>query len=491
MYLFDIIKMIQTAYIHVWENVFYLNLLVALAIIFSKKKDPESAWAWIIFIHILPVMGIIIYLLIGANIIKEKMFRAKAINDQLHDIVEMQENSLSFHEMQRISKNIEEYSDLIYYNLDTMSSVLSDNNTVTHITEGKKKFELLDQDIKNAKKFIHMQYYIIQDDMLFDHIARELIAKAEQGVEVRILFDSVGSRSITNEYCAHLEKYHIQTGIFFEGFLRKFDYHMNYRNHRKIVVIDGDIGYVGGFNVGKEYLSLDKRFGHWRDTHMRIEGLAVSSLGIRFILDWNYTKKENLFAISMYTKMPRPTEGISALQVISSGPDSTLPHIRDNYLRMISKATESIHIQTPYFIPDEEIQTALLVAIHSGIKVHIMIPCKPDHPFVYWATRFYVGELVKAGAKCYTYEDGFLHSKGVIIDSRVYSYGTANFDIRSLHLNFEINVVNYSEEDAKDMVRLFEKDLEVCQEMTKEMYANRGIKIRYKEQVSRLIAPIL
>ena len=209
-------------------------------------------------------------------------------------------------------------------------------------------------------------------------------------------------------------------------------------------------------------------------------------------MDWNYAARENLL------QNPKVFLGIEAgkrdfceMQIISSGPDNTAQQIRDNYMRLITKAEKNIYIQTPYFIPDESIFNALLIAIHSGIEVNVMIPCMPDHPFVYWATYSYIGDLVMAGANCYTYNNGFLHSKGIIVDGKVFCYGTANMDIRSFALNFEVNAMVYDKKKALEMEQLFVEDLQFCSQITKDSYAGRSLKIRLKEQVCRLLSPLL
>ena len=258
------------------------------------------------------------------------------------------------------------------------------------------------------------------------------------------------------------------------------------------MVIDGKIGYVGGFNIGKEYIGMDDRFGYWRDTHLRMTGSAVASMELRFALDWNYASKENLFMTDQYiNKGPFESKQHCDVQIVSSGPDSRYCSIRDNYLRLIGKAEKNIYIQTPYFIPDEAILAALMIAIRSGIEVNVMIPCKPDHPFVYWATYSYIGDLVMEGAKCYTYSEGFLHAKGMIVDDKVMCYGTANMDIRSFALNFEVNAVVYNEEKALQMRELFDEDLKHSKQITKNIYVGRSLPIRFKEQVCRLLSPLL
>lgn len=258
------------------------------------------------------------------------------------------------------------------------------------------------------------------------------------------------------------------------------------------MVIDNKVGYIGGFNIGKEYIGLDERFGYWRDTHLRIVGSAVTGLQLRFLFDWNYAAKENLFEDKMCCRVSAEgNRDFCKIQIISSGPDNAGEQIRNNYLRLIHKAKKSIYIQTPYFIPDEAIFDSLLLAIHSGVEVNIMIPCKPDHMFVYWATYSYIGDLVMAGAKCYTYDNGFFHGKGMVVDGEVLCYGTANMDIRSFSLNFEVNAVVYDAGKAEEMERCFREDLSYSTPITRDDYVKRSLKIRIKEQICRLLSPLL
>lgn len=488
-------EVIQTA-MQIWDIVapylFVINMLLSIAIVFFQRKDPQSVWLWLLVLNFIPILGFIFYLLVGGDMHKRKMFKMKEIEDRLNDIIRLQEDSLINKELEKQAPEITEYSDLVLYNLEAGSSVLSDDNDVTIFTDGNEKFNALIEDMEQAKEFIHIQYYIIKNDVLFNRIKDVLLEKVKQGVEVRILFDAVGCRSVSSKYWKELQKQGIMLAEFFPAVLKHLQLRMNYRNHRKIVVIDNKVAYVGGFNIGKEYIGLDPKFGYWRDTHLRIEGTALLQLEIRFLLDWNYAAKENLFTNSKYLDIEaRSYKAGCEMQVISSGPDNRMKIIRDNYIRLIGKARKSIYIQSPYFIPDDAMLNALTIAIYSGIDVNIMIPCKPDHPFVYWATYSYIGDLVMAGAKCYTYNNGFLHAKGLIVDDKVFCYGTANMDIRSFGLNFEVNAVVYNEKKATEMREIFEKDLEHCSQITKDVYAGRSLIIRIKEQVSRLLSPLL
>lgn len=477
-----------------FRHLLIINCILSIMIIFFQRKNPTSVWTWLLLLYFIPVAGFIFYLLVGGDMHKSKMFRTKEVEDHIHEAICRQEASIQTKMLQEESPHLKKYSDLIYYNLESAGVMLTDNNRVKIYTDGNEKFDALLEDMRNAREFIHIQYYIIKEDVLFQRIKEVLIQKAGEGVEVRILCDGMGGRFVSKKCWQRLQDCGIHTAIFFPALLRRLHLRMNYRNHRKIVVIDGEIGYVGGFNIGKEYIGLDDKFGYWRDTHLRIEGAAVSGLALRFILDWNYAARENLLddgREEKYFREPQEKLGSSQIQIISSGPDSKLQNIRNNYLRLINKAEKSIYIQTPYFIPDDAVFNALIVAAYSGVEVNIMIPCKPDHPFVYWATYSYIGDMVMAGAKCYTYNKGFLHAKGLIVDDQVYSYGTANMDIRSFRLNFEVNAVVYDEKEAEKMVESFRKDMQVCTRITKDLYASRRLPVRFKEQVSRLLSPLL
>ncbi|WP_243669908.1 cardiolipin synthase [Methanoculleus chikugoensis] len=268
-------------------------------------------------------------------------------------------------------------------------------------------------------------------------------------------------------------------------------YRINYRNHRKIAVIDGEVGFIGGYNIGNEYLGKGP-LGRWRDTTVRITGEAVRMLQLRFFLDWHYVTGEypGLETCS-FTEEDAPGT-TPPIQIVSGGPDTRWSPIKEGYLKLINSARESISIQTPYFIPDESVTDALRLAVLSGVDVRIMIPpCKPDHPFVYWATLSFIGDLLDAGVRAYTYDDGFLHAKTIVVDGKAGSVGSANWDVRSFRLNFEANAFFYDAAVGAELVRAFEEDLAVSTEITPEDYRTRSRGgIRVKESISRLFSPL-
>ena len=484
------------------DNIIYVNLLLSVIIVFFQRRDPKAVWTWLLALYFIPGFGILLYLLFGQDFHKSKMFRIKNLEDKMRYSVESQEEMLrSFNHENLEDPLVRDYGDLIMYNLKTSGCVMTVYNELEIFTDGEAKFEDLRRSLRQARHFIHIQYYIIKNDELFDSIVPILIDRVRNGVEVRILYDGMGGRFMPQKRWEQLEKAGVKVGVFFPALLGRLNLRINYRNHRKIVVIDGNIGYVGGFNIGREYISSDPKFGYWRDTHLRITGDAVVSLQIRFALDWNYATHENLFTNMAYFEpqdradlvraMQTGEKRLLAIQIVASGPDTLDRQIRNNYLELFHKARKNIYIQTPYFVPDDAILSALKIAARSGVDVRLMIPCKPDHPFVYWATYSYAGDLLQAGARCYVYDNGFLHAKGVMVDGRVSCYGTANMDIRSFELNFEVNATIYDEEVTRELEEIFRNDLYHCREITPEVYEKRSLLIRVKEQGSRLLSPLL
>ena len=483
---------IQEIFSFIFGHLAYINLILAFVIVFFQRKDPKSVWAWLLILYFIPVLGFVFYLLIGTDMHKQKLFRTKEIEDRLSEAIRKQESTIRNQELSASYPGMTDYSDLVLYELQTAGAILTDDNEVKFFIDGKEKFAALLKDMENARDSIHIQYYIIKNDEVFDSIKEVLERKVKQGVEVRILFDAMGCRSMKKKDWQKIRELGIETAEFFPALLGRLQLRINYRNHRKIVVIDGKIGYIGGFNVAREYIGADEKFGYWRDTHMRITGSAVQALQTRFILDWNYANRGHTIDFDRYFVKAQELPAYKCpVQIVTSGPDNLNQNIRDAYLRLIHKAKKSIYIQTPYFIPDEAMYSALLIAAKSGIEVNIMIPCKPDHPFVYWATYSYIGDMVMAGANCYTYDNGFIHAKGIVVDDMVLCYGTANMDIRSFALNFEVNAIIYSREKAREMVRYFKEDLKVSRKITKNGYLSRPLWMRFKEQVCRLLSPVL
>lgn len=470
---------------------FVLNIFLAIAIIFLERKKPTVTWAWIMVLIVLPSIGFILYLLFSQNLSKKKIFKLKEEEKELINILRDEEISLfKSNQINFKDQSMLKYQDMIYMNLINDNAFFSQDNDIEIFTDGNAKFDELLKSIEEATQHIHMLYFIIKNDSISRKILNALIKKARQGVEVRLLYDGMGSRVISKKLLRELKAAGGKVAAFFPAKLSFINFRLNYRNHRKIVIIDGKCGFIGGFNIGDEYLGLNKKMGHWRDTHLKIKGSSVHNIQTRFLLDWRHASRENIEDLIEYYSLVDST-GNAGVQIVSSGPDSEVEQIKYGYIKMINSAKESVYIQTPYFIPDDSILEALRIAALSGVDVRIMIPNKPDHIFVYWATYSYIGELLKSGARAYIYDKGFLHAKTVVVDGKIASVGTANVDIRSFKLNFEVNAFIYDTDIAGQLKAIFEKDIDECKEITTKIYSKRSTIIKIKESISRLLSPIL
>ena len=474
------------AYIVLLAMFFLLNLLSALSLIFIERKEPTTTWAWLIILIALPGIGFILYLLLGQNLSRQKIFREKKLADKIKRY-KLRSNS----ELPNFDSEINEnYEDLILMNYNHSGAVYTTGNEVKTYINGEDKFRDLFNDIRAAKSFIHIEYYIFRYDDLGRALIKELHEKTKDGVEVRLVIDGMGSKRITKKIIKEIESYGIKMAVFFPGVLPHINTRINYRNHRKIVVIDGKIGYVGGFNVGNEYVNKGKQFKFWRDTHIRVKGEAVNELNKRFILDWDYAADENMGNMSMYFPVPEVVGNVG-MQIVSSGPDHMEEYIKNSYMKIINNAKNYVYIQTPYLVPDSPMMEALKISALSGVDVRIIVPGAPDHFFMEWMLSANIGLLIEYGIKIYRYGNGFIHSKTIVADGEVCSIGTANLDIRSFKLNFEVNAFIYNETVAKEQEKIFLDDQLKSKLVTKEEYYKRSRNLKIKESLIRLLSPIL
>ena len=463
------------------------NIFFSFSLIFIERKDPSTTWAWLMIMIVLPGLGFIIYLLLGQNFSRARLFKEK----KEFDTIKRRELSKDFTSKEHEHIGGEQYLDLIRMNYTHSGAKCTYNNEVDVYYNGVDKFAQLIKDLKNAKKFIHIQYYIIRPDRLGKKIMSILEEKAAEGVEVRFLVDSMGSYKVTRRSLRNFTKNGGKFEIFFPGIFPHVNTRINYRNHRKMVVIDGEYGYIGGFNVGDEYINENKHIGFWRDTHIRIRGEAVNDLTNRFLLDWCYASGEEIEDFSKFYPKNPIRDGDIAIQIVTSGPDHNEEYIKNAYMKMINNAKKYVYLETPYFVPDSPMLEALKLSALSGVDVRLIIPGKPDHIFMKWAASAYIGDLLNAGAKVYLYQNGFIHAKTIVADGKVCTIGTANMDMRSYSLNFEVNAFIYDDRVANNLETQFFKDIEDCKVMTKEEYDKRSITLRIRESIIRLISPIL
>lgn len=479
---------------HVMVIIYILNALIALGLIFfDDSKSPSATMAWIMILFMIPAAGLFLYLILSQNIARQQIFRmteeeTAGKNTMLGWQKEAVKQSLSVDDDDVTGR----WREMISMNLDYADSLLTGNDSVEIITDGKEMFERLCSDIENARYTIKLCFYIVKDDFVGKRLIELLTRKAKEGVKVRLLLDALGSRSIGYTDLRAFKKAGGQYAFFFKPLIRHMYFRINYRNHRKLAIIDNEIGYIGGFNIAREYLGYKKKFGYWRDTQLIIRGNALTTLNERFYMDWRYASKEEIDLIDQSVRYALKNDtGDIPVQIVSCGPESEKEEVKMAFMKMITNARKNIYIQTPYLVPDEPMIESLRMAARSGIDVRIMIPCMPDHPFVYRTTLYNAGRLIKEGAKIYIYENGFMHAKTLSVDGEVCTAGSTNFDIRSFRLNFESNAFIYDRDVTEDMDARFMDDILLSRPYTQEDRDNISHFERAAESISRLLTEIL
>lgn len=473
---------------------FILNLILAFIIIFLERnrRSATSTWAWLFVLLVLPLIGFVLYLFFGRTVSKRKMEKhnGKELN-AFKQLIDDQIKSFDKHNYGTSNELVTTHHDLVRMLLMNQDGFLTENNQVDVFTDGHELFDQVIEDIYNAKHYIHLEYYTFELDGLGKRILDALETKLKEGLEVKLLYDDVGSKKVGLSKFKQFKALGGEVEAFFASKFPLINFRMNNRNHRKIIVIDGQKGYIGGFNIEDDYLGLGK-LGYWRDTHFRIQGDAVDALQVRFILDWNSQAHRTQFEYdSKYFPKKDYGDGHTPLQIVASSPAEDWHQIEFGYTKMIMSAKKSIYLQTPYFIPDNAYINALKMAASTGVEVHLMIPCKPDHPFVYWATFSNAAALLDSGVHIHTYQNGFIHSKLCMIDDEVVSVGTANMDYRSFELNFEVNAFVYDKTIAQQLKKAYQEDIKKSKLLTKEKYNQRSLKIKIKEDIAKLVSPIL
>lgn len=469
-----------------------VNFLFLIVMVFLEQRKPQYIIAWLTVMTFLPVIGFGLYVIFGSglSVRTRRMIRKKSISER--DIIRNIKGIQTLEEakLDGILKDDKELVSLCY----SYGSYPLPGNDIKIFTSGVEKINALKKDLKNAKKSINLEYYIFADDRVGKEIMKILCAKAKEGVDVKLIYDSVGSRKAPRRFFRKLEKAGGQVGEFFPPFMhiRLINLKLNYRNHRKLAIIDGMIGYTGGVNIRDDHLGRDKKLSPWRDTHIRIEGGGCYALQNIFLDDWRYCKNDNT-PPKLYLEnglFPSPKIcGNATIQVVNSGPDSQVQKIKETFVQMITNAKERVYIQTPYFIPDDVFLSALRIASSSGIDVRIMVPFLPDKKTVYLATLSYLKEMAEIGIKIYLY-NGFLHSKAIIIDSNKLSIGTCNTDNRSFGLNFEDTVIIYSHELNSEYLKIFEKDMAKSKEVGINYFQKKKWITKLLQAIMRLLSSL-
>lgn len=464
-----------------------VSFITGVTIMFGHKKI-ESKIAWTMFVLFVPVIGFLFYVILGIEYNRFTKFDKKVSFDS--DIEEeMKKNKNNVHKIMKRLGSKKDIIQLIYRS--SKSPVCLDTKTEV-LTNGDEKFERLLLELKKAKSYIHLEYFILKEGNVFDTIKEILIEKAKLGVEVRILYDDFGSVDLSKQVLLELHSYGIKTACFNKIDFKLLRPSVNYRNHRKIVVIDGKVAFTGGINIGDEYVHMDSYYGFWRDTHIVLEGRAVKQLHLIFIKDWYHTTNELLLQ-EKYLLEYAISNKDSAVQIVADGPDNSLEIIHHTFFKMINEAKQRVWIVTPYLILDTRLIMALKVAALSGVDVRIIVPGKHDKgkKIIYKATESYFSELLEVGVKIYRYSDRFIHSKVLIIDDDVASIGTVNFDYRSFNLHFEDTVILYFDSSIQKLIQDYEDDLSISTEIEWDTWKHRNIFQKAIESLVKIFSPLL
>ncbi|WP_442602186.1 cardiolipin synthase [Paenibacillus sp. KN14-4R] len=471
---------------------FYTSIVTTLMVIFvglvifMENRHPSSTMAWIMILALFPVTGFIFYVLFGQNYYKRRVYGRKGEQDARAFL------GIHAHRNDHAWEQFNEDQQLIFRLAQNVAHSPISLHTYTRIlSNGDETFDTIIEELHKAEHHIHMEYYIYRNDCIGKEIQQILIEKAKLGVEVRFLYDAVGSYQLAESFLQEMRQVGIETYAFNDVKLPFFSSTVNYRNHRKIIVIDGKVGFTGGLNVGDEYLSRSKTFGFWRDTHMMLKGDAVRMLQFIFLQDWFHTTKQRLANPDYWSPQLLDVPDDGAVQIIASGPDNEFRTIKNLIFAMMTSAKKSIWITSPYFIPDEDIVTALKVAALSGVDVKILFPAKPDRWIPFFASHSYFPTLMEAGVEVYEYQKGFMHSKILIVDGNMATIGTANMDMRSYHLNFEVNAFLYGTESTQTLVSDFKEDLTESTIIEMDWVKKKSYPKRFLESAARLLSPML
>lgn len=473
--------------------ILYILVLVIVCFrIIMYTDTPSKGLAYLLLVITFPVVGVVFYLSVGLNYRKQKLYQKKIEIDE-NAFPELQQDIQNYAEqvLQNNKKALGEIFPL--FKTDFIRNLVSDNNKVTLLINGEEKFPDLMQALHKAEHHIHIEYYIYEDDNIGKQIIDILIQKARQGVEVRFIYDDFGSR-ISKETILKMRQANIEAFPFYKINIIQFANRINYRNHRKIVVIDGNTGYVGGINVSDKYINNTQQNKlYWRDTHLKIQGGAALNLQFVFLTDWNFCANQQIAFSQKYfpEESLKSNFGKSIVQVIPSGPDSDYPNTMYSLIQAVMAAKKDLRITTPYFIPDKSFLDAVKIAALSGVNVCLLIPGISDSFIVNTTSQSYYEELLNAGVRIFKYEKGFVHAKTLVCDDTLSIVGTANLDNRSFDLNFEINAVVFDRELSTLLIAQYERDLLVAEEISISAWKQRAGYKKMIEKTLHLISPLM
>ena len=463
--------------------VYVITVITVIVVVLSENRNPVKSMAWVLVLVLLPIVGLVVYLIFGRSlkgmslISRSHLRELRRMND-FPDAVEHEEG---------LSDDTRQIISLVN---KLAGSHLFVGNDIEVFTTGKDKFEALKRDIREAREYIHVQYFIIEHDKTGSELIQLLMEKAREGVHVRILYDYVGSFYVRSRVLKQLRAAGIEVHPFLELTFMQFALRVNWRNHRKIVVIDGRVGYMGGMNIADRYVIGDKKWLPWRDTHLRMTGEAVAAMQYSFAIDWDFTTRHLLTSPTMHYDT-QPDHPDYMVQMMASGPTNRWNNISFVFFKAITLAKRCVYIQTPYFLPSDSLLKALQSVALAGVDVRLVIPRQSDSAMLRLATGSYIKECLLSGIKIYLYEPTIMHAKVLIVDDEFVTTGSTNFDFRSFEHNFEFNTLVYDREFNQKMKATFEADMQQCTRLNLAQWKKRPLVQKALESIVRLISPIL
>ena len=468
----------------IFYPIYAIVTLGALLAVLMDHRQPAKTVAWVLVLVFLPVVGIVIYFFFGQNTRKERFISQRSL-DQL-----TKRSMLEFAEQKNLKIPADQGALIKLFTNQNWSFPFKDNE-VDIYTNGYDFFHMLLRDIGKAKNHVHIDSYIFNDDTLGYMVADELVEKASQGVEVRVIYDDVGCWNVKNEFFERMREAGIEVHAFMPVKFPAFTGKVNYRNHRKLCVIDGKIGYIGGMNIATRYIKGRSGLA-WRDTHLRIRGGAVYGIQRAFLVDWYFVDRTLITNRRYYPEVSEKLKNDCLIQIVTSSPISPWPDIMQGYVRILLQAKHYVYMETPYFLPTEPVLFAMRTAALAGVDVRLMIPYKTDAKLVEWASRSYVMQTVESGVKIYLYKAGFNHSKLLVSDDALCTVGSTNIDFRSFENNFEANAFIYDEQMACRLKDVYLQDVKesVLLEDVRDL-GNQTFIQRLWESLVRLISPLL
>lgn len=468
----------------------FIASVITTFILILNNRDPVKTVSWILVVWLLPYIGLFFYFLFGQYYRKQKIFSRKGLKDleRIGRVSQRQIRDLKSTDLLQDGK-IKSKVNIMTLLLNNSKAILTEWNEVKVFGNGRNTFDAMLDAITKATDHIHIEFYRWESDDIGEEFKNALISKAKEGVRIRMIYDDVGSWKLSKVYLKSLRDAGVRVYAFMPVSFPWFTSTMNYRNHRKILVIDGKVGFVGGINIADKYASGTKKLGEWRDTHLGIRGEAVNSLQTIFSMDWYFVSGYIIGNHPRY--FPKVNVQLrNLLQITASGPDSDWASIFQAYLVAISSARKYVYISTPYFSPNESIRNVLHAQALSGIDVRILLPANSDSTVAYWNSLSYISRMLDAGIKVYLYEKGFNHSKVLMVDDIFTSVGTANFDNRSFDLNFEVNALIYNEKITLEMVEMFQDDLKYSRRILPSEWKSRPLNQKIKESTCRILGPL-